>query len=74
MCGSPRFYCTVDLLREFPPGKLEQRDKNPVMVALSQYTEYAVFLIASFLTGVESEDQLLLNYLIKFCPVFLGSS
>ena len=31
MCVSPRFYCTVDLLREFARGKLEQKDRNPVM-------------------------------------------
>ena len=29
-------------------------------------------LITSFLMGVESEDQFLLSYLMKFCPVFLG--
>ena len=32
------------------------------------------FPYSSFLTSVESEDQFLLNYLMKFCPVFLGSS
>ena len=30
------------------------------------------FLITSFLMGVESGDQFLLNYLMNFCPVFLG--
>ena len=35
MCASPRFYCTVDLLREFARGKLKQRDRNPVMPLFS---------------------------------------
>ena len=42
-------------------------------VAISWFTGYVVFLITC-LTGAESEDQFLLYYLTKFCPVFLGSS
>ena len=39
--------------------------------ALSKFIRSVVFLIASFLMGVKSEDQFLLNYLMKSCPVFL---
>ena len=39
-------------------------------VILSLFTGYVVFIITSFLAGVESGDQCLLNS--EFCPAFLG--
>ena len=38
-------------------------------VALYWFTGYVVFIITSFLAGVESGDQC---SILKFCPVFLG--